>query len=110
MVLYVALGIAAIGLVGMTLAFNRLIDLEFTQFPEEWVSDGKPEGGKASRQEASFLWSGFSGWSCFHHWMFKSPDWVVGNREAETLLFRMRLWGAVFTAGLLVLIGGASPL
>jgi len=35
-------------------AFRRVIEIEFTQFHDEWLKDGKPVGGAGSRRARRF--------------------------------------------------------
>jgi hypothetical protein len=80
-----------------TFVTSQLIELEYTEFREQWLADGRPVGGKGSRAEASFWLSGFSRRSVVLQWLLESPAWVQDHMRASQLLRRVRISaGAMF--------------
>jgi hypothetical protein len=105
--LYSALVAMAFGVLWGLSAFNRLVDLEFTEFPDRWAADGKPNGGRLSSAQASFWRSGFARHRVVHEWLVETPSWAKGHPKAKSLLARFRLGFAVMMAGVLTCIGVA---
>ena len=93
-----ALGVflAVAGGAGMLVA-SQLIEVEYTEFREQWLADGRPAGGKGSRAESSFWVSGSSRMSVLQRWLLETPTWVRGHRHASQLLRTLRISaGAMF--------------
>jgi hypothetical protein len=72
--------------------FRVLVDIEFAEFKDKWKADGRPVGGKASRKEASFLFSGISSSFCMMQWLVATPTWISSHPVAPQHLHRMRHW------------------
>ena len=89
-----------------TFVTSQLIEVEYTEFREQWLADGRPIGGKGSRTEASFWVSGSSRSSVMQRWLLETPTWVRGHRHASQLLQTIRISaGAMFLSMLgLVLV------
>lgn len=100
---YIALAIAVIGMLGIRDRFVRLVDLEHGEFHDEWLKDGRPVGGRASRKEASFWRSGFATQRCFNSWLVGSPTWAMNHRGARRLLVGMRSWSILLIVGIAAL-------
>jgi hypothetical protein len=105
--LYSALAVTGFGVIWALWGFNRLVDLEFSRFPDRWVADGRPNGGKLSRAQASFWRSGFARNRVISDWLVKTPGWVRGNPEAESLLARFRTGMVIMLGGVLTFFGVA---
>jgi hypothetical protein len=89
------------------LAFRRLVEIEFTQFHDQWLTDGKPVGGAMSRKAASFWRSGFSTRHAYNTWLVSTPQWVRESPEALAALRRFRLGTVVMVIGVLASIAVA---
>jgi hypothetical protein len=93
-----ALGVilAVAGGAGIFVA-SQLIEVEYTEFREQWLADGRPTGGKGSRAESSFWVSGSSRMSVLQRWLLETPTWVRGHKHASQLLRTFRISaGAMF--------------
>jgi len=89
--------------------FDRLVGIEFEQFPEDWRADGKPH---------TLLWhkydmprtfrSSFATQRCTIVWLFVMPKWADGHAEASRYVRRLRvffiLW--LFVALPLLMLSG----
>jgi hypothetical protein len=106
-ILYVALAITSIGLIWGLDSFNRLVDLEFTQFHDRWVADGKPNGGRTSRAQASFWRSGFARNRLIGAWLLETPEWTRGNPAAASLLRCYRIGATILSIGVFFFIAVA---
>jgi hypothetical protein len=107
--LYVVLAVTAVGVVLGLESFNRLVDVEFTQFHDRWLADGRPNGGRLSRAQASSWRSGFARHHVFHEWLTATPEWAQGNAEAEKLLRRFRA-GTIIVVLTVLVFGGVVVL
>ena len=105
--LYSALVAMAFGVFWGLSAFNRLVSLEFTEFPDRWEADGRPNGGRLSGAQVSLWRSALARHRLVHEWLAKTPSWAKGHPEARSLLARFRLGIAVMMAGVLTCIGVA---
>jgi hypothetical protein len=106
-VVWCAFALMAPGAVFASLAFRRLVEIEFRQFHDQWLADGKPVGGPASRKAASFWRSGFSTQRVSNTWLVYTPGWVRESAEALGALRQFRLWTVVMMAGVLSAIAVA---
>ncbi len=107
-IVWTAFGLMATGAVLGQLAFRQVVEIEFSEFHEQWIRDGKPVGGPKSRRAASFWFSGFATQNVFYTWLFQTPDWAKQSPEAMRLLTHGRLWicamlVGVVTAGLVAI-------
>ena len=99
MFMYLALGVAGTGIVASGVFLGKLTDFEYTHAPNSWIGDGKPYGGKVTRQDTSFWASGFSHIVVGCDWLFVTPGWVHENSRAKLLLKTYRLWACVSAVG-----------
>ena len=97
--MYLALSITAVGGIAGEMFLEKLIDFEYTRFPNSWVGDGRPYGRKITRHETSFWTSGFSRIVVHYDWLFVIPWWAQESSEAKSLLRLYRLWAGVFLVG-----------
>lgn len=104
LLMYLALAMAAAGAIGGEIFLRKLIDFEYIHARNSWLTDGKPPGGRDSRQEASFWLSGLSRFGVGYDWLLATPAWAEENTEAKSLLKRYRLWSGVFAVGLASLV------
>lgn len=104
LLMYLALAITSAGAIGGEIFLGKLIDFEYLHARNSWLADGKPAGGKDSRQGTSFWLSGFSRFGVGYDWLFATPAWAQENTEAISLLKRYRLWSGVFAVGLISLL------
>jgi hypothetical protein len=102
--MWVVFGFMTAGALLAGVAFRRVIEIEFTQFHDEWLKDGKPVGGAGSRRAASFWHSDFATSQVAFDWLFKSPSWTERSPDAQRLLARFRWLMAFFMLGMLVLL------
>ncbi len=84
-----------------TFAGSALIELEYVDFHEQWLQDGRPVGGKRSRGAASFWLSGFSRNIVLQRWLMSTPTWAQGHERAMGLLKRFRLSAAAMILSIL---------
>ena len=105
LLVYAAIGITCIGALVGRYSFDTLVDIEFERFPDQWLRDGKPSGGRLSSRAASFWRSGFAAQDCFYRWMTHEPAWADGSREAQVWLRRMRAGMAIMVVGLILIAG-----
>jgi hypothetical protein len=104
---WIAFAVMASGAILTSLAFRRLVDVEFKNFHDEWLRDGKPVGGPESRKAASFWRSGFSTQRASNTWLVYTPAWVRKSSEATAALRQFRIWTSVMAAGVLSAIAVA---
>jgi len=102
-----AFALMAAGVIIGGLAFRRVVEIEFSQFHDQWLTDGRPAGGRGSRKAASFWRSGFSTYRAFNSWLIGTPSWVRESPEATAALRRFRLWTWIMMAGVLTFIAAA---
>ena len=74
--------------VGITLAEDRLIRLEFERYPDEWVKDGKPVGA-FYRPAGTSLFQNASTWAV-GKWARRPPQWILEDGDARIALKRYR--------------------
>ena len=96
-----AVFLMAVGAIFSSLAFRRVVDVEYRRFHDEWLKDGKPIGGPASRKAASFWRSGFSTQRASNAWLVYTPAWVRESAEATAALRQFRIGTVVLVAGVL---------
>ena len=87
-----------------TLVGSQLIEVEYTEFRDQWLADGRPVGGKRSRAEASFWVSGFSRSSVLNQWLLETPTWVRGHTHASQLLRTIRISAGAMLLSMLGLV------
>jgi hypothetical protein len=83
---------------------SQLIEVEYTEFRDHWLTDGRPVGGKGSRAEASFWVSGFSRNSVLNRWLLETPTWVRGHQRALQLLRTIRISAVAMLLSMLGLV------
>ena len=73
---------------------RQLVDHQYENHRQIWISDGRPSGETASRNEVGFwnLSSTQAGASLYWRWYRETPDWAIGDIKAITLLARFRRW------------------
>jgi hypothetical protein len=98
---WLAFALMAVGAVLGRLSFQKVVEIEFTDFHDHWVKDGKPVGGPKSRRSASFWRSGFATSHVSQDWLFMTPEWARTSPEVPALLRRYRFWMAVMALGIL---------
>jgi len=106
--LYSIFAILAIGAIGAQWAYSRLLEIEFEDFHDQWIADGRPVavfGGKESRKEATFIGSASAASDCLQQWLFTTPPWIPSSKEAALWHKRLRIFGAIMLSGLIILIG-----
>jgi hypothetical protein len=97
----------AVACIGMWISFDRLADIERSEFREAWIADGRPYGGREARQEASLLGSGVARMTLLIHWIDAVPTWARQHVQALRHLRRLRLFNALAMIGLLVALVGS---
>jgi hypothetical protein len=100
--LYSIVALLSVGFLGSNWAFSKLIEIEYLQFQDQWIADGRPTGGKA-RKEANF-WSEPLPRELFYRWYSSTPDWVKKSPEAESWYKHLRIWGTLFFVSFFSLI------
>ena len=81
---------------------GRLIDIEYTEFHEQWLADGRPPlGGWDRGEEASYWLSSLSGRFVVLQWLLETPGWVLGHSRAPLLLRRLRISAAAMFSSML---------
>ena len=83
---------------------SQLIEVEYTEFRDQWLADGRPAGGKRSRTEASFWVSGSSRNTVLNRWLLETPTWVRGHTHASQLLRAIRVSAVAMLLSMLGLV------
>jgi hypothetical protein len=85
--------------------FRELIDYLHAEHHDQWMREGKPDGGPGTRREIGF-WnlgnSTVSGLLMARHWHRNAPSWAIGDLQAITWLSKYRHW---WSAAKVMLIG-----
>ena len=72
--------------------YSKIVDIEYSEFKDHWIHDGRPIGGKETRKEARFWVSGFSTSTLAMHWLFATPIWASNHPIVLRHLHEMRKW------------------
>ena len=95
----IMISLFAVGLLGFAVCmmlmsehFKKLVDIEYLEFHDEWVKDGRPAGGKITRKEQSFVMSGLSPSFVHFRWMFGPPEWAKSHQIAMAHIKAMKRW------------------
>lgn len=84
-------------------SFNKLVKLEYNQYRQEWIKDGKPQGFYWRPPECTmFSWYAMQRLTIL--WLFKTPEWVIGTPSAVDTLRKMRRCVLTWNAGVIILI------
>jgi type VI protein secretion system component VasK len=92
-----------LGAVVEILSFRQVVEIEYTNFHESWLKDGKPVGGPKSRKAASFWRSGFSTHNLLNTWLFQTPGWAKQSPDAMRHIARGRVGAAMMFLGVVIL-------
>jgi hypothetical protein len=79
--------------VGGIITFDRLVQLQKRDHPQDWERDGKPWHG--------FSDSGAAWKQCSITWLFSTAPWMREDRAAFRLLMIYRCLGLLFNLGLM---------
>ncbi len=89
----------SMGLIGFAICiwlasehFRKVVDIEYVEFHQQWINDGRPSGSRLTRKEESFLFSGFSPPILFLQWVILPPIWAKGHSKAQFHLNKMKRW------------------
>ena len=103
----------SIGIVGFAVCmmlmrehFQKLVDIEYLEFHNKWIEDGRPAGGRVTLSEQNFFLSGFSPSLVLVQWMFSTPRWAKGHTAAEFHLRKMKQW-FLFSIPMWLCVAGA---
>ena len=100
--------LAGVGLVGFAYSISmakrfagKLVEYQYENHRDIWISDGRPPGEGESKKEVGFgnLSSIQAGGSLFWRWYQETPDWAIGDINAVNLLARLRRWTIVAICG-----------
>ena len=69
---------------------RHLVDCEYSNHHEQWLKDGKPGGGYATKEDAPWLLRGIPGGSKALEWLLATPEWAKGDQSAVSWLRRVR--------------------
>ncbi len=108
LVSWCAIGFLTPGAVLATISRQKLIEIEFKQFRNEWLADGKPVGGAESRRASSFWRSDQATREVSEKWLLSTPSWVLQSPQAVNALRTFRLGVILLVAGVLATIGVAA--
>jgi hypothetical protein len=101
--LVVFLAIAPI-VVLLMVTFDRLVRIEFEEFPLNWVADGKPYPLLWRKPDMPrTIGSWFATQRCALDWACAVPAWAEGHAEASRYARRLRVLFVLW-------VGGAMPL
>jgi len=76
-------------------AYRKLADYQYQNYHVNWVNDGRPRGGKITRNEITFISSDIAANFCILSWLFKRPVWVVKGSEGSLFRARMIRWAFI---------------
>src|ERR1700686_2079613 len=102
-----AIGFLTPGAVLATIARQRLVEIEFRQFRDSGIADGRPLGGSESRRASSFWGSGQATRRVFIRWLDETPTWAQQSPEALAALRAFRLGVTLLWAGFLATVAVA---
>ena len=91
-------------------ALNQLIDLQYTTHHEDWVSSGRPLGGRVTRKESSFWLSDFSAIAFGGGLVSETPGWIKNRPEAVAILRRYRKLFLGTIGSIFVILGAGALL
>ena len=102
------LGLALTLLTGFV-SFDQLVRVQYTVHYQDWLMDHKPDGF-LWRPPGHSIWNRFfwdrmnwSGYWCFHTWMFRTPQWSKLDKVAGRHLWLMRTCVLVWNVGFLLM-------
>ena len=79
-------------LIGLMRTFDRLVGIEFEQFPENWRADGRPHTLLWYRRNLPWtIRSWLATQRCALVWVFVTPKWSSGDTEASRCARRLRV-------------------
>ena len=80
--------------------FDRLVVIEFEQFPDIWVADGRPHTLlRPRRGMPRTIRSQLATWRCSLVWPFVPPTWSSEHAEASRCVRRLRVLFGVWVFG-----------
>jgi hypothetical protein len=88
-------------------AFDKLVTIERTQFPEVWAQDGKPCPGyfQAGLEWKRSFRASLASQRCSWKWAAKPPAWIAGSVLASQYQRRLRASGRVTLAAAIIVAG-----
>lgn len=91
--------------------WDRLIDIQATEFPAQWEADGKPR--KFFRcvkpfENQPWPWELWRGTMCQFQWLFQDPPWATSHPAAMYYLRHWRFLVAAWNLGVMPLFAVAS--
>jgi hypothetical protein len=105
---YVGLFVMAACFVAGELAMNRVVDAEFIRHRHRWETDGRPSGGRVTREHITWK-SDISRVHCGLQWLFAQPQWLQSDPEARKWFRCVRvLLGGMFAGIALLLVAAFS--
>lgn len=81
------------------LCHNRLVEIEYKDYRDAWLKDGKPAGFGDSRREAVF-----NSPNTVLRWVLSQPEWIANSPNAKRLFGIMRCATVVEVISLLALV------
>lgn len=84
--------------------FDKLVQIEYKKYKEEWIKDRKPRGFFWKPSEIT--WFAVAGSFAMQRlsmkWLFKTPEWVTNDLEAKEYLRKLQLYVLIFNVGIIV--------
>ncbi len=87
-------------------SFRKLVDYQFQNYRDLWEKDGRPIGGKITRNQLSFFGSDLSTTMCGFDWALKRPEWLQAGSEADEFRRKMIRWFFISFIGFFSFAGG----
>ncbi len=100
-IIAMVLGLAVLLIYAFT-NIDKLVQIEYKKFKEEWTKDGKPRGFFWRSPECSWFASSIAMQKLSFTWIFKTPQWMRTDFEANNHLRRLRLFVLLFNNGIVV--------
>jgi hypothetical protein len=88
------------------MAFRKVVDFQFQNYNDAWVSDGRPIGGKITRRNLSFFRSDFATFCCGISWTISRPNWLPRGSVTDKFRTEMIRWFLISLIGFLAVAAG----
>jgi len=86
--------------------WRAVVDYEFEHHQAEWISDGRPTGGRITRPQLSFWASDVAATLAAGRWIFSPPNWLSEAGPAARARRGSIRWGFGALVGMFTAILG----
>jgi hypothetical protein len=86
--------------------YDRILKTEYSNYHDQWLSDGSPLGFFWMPKGAKLFSGSFSRGALSFRWLFKNPKWAINDKTVLQYLLKLRISWAIGALAWLIMMAG----